>query len=193
VPVITGDEINHWCCEHLKDAAKTMKIDLGLEAYNFLFSKFRHQLWFWGADIQATLAVAAINYISERSKDIYGTSIDDELLDDIEINATILKIKVREYRGAISMTELGESENIRMVGTWMRYEYIDKIGGPLGEETIKIAHKHGMVPVKIDVFNHLVGLVLAAKRAERYLGHDLEKQLISMETALWATHRAKLN
>lgn len=79
VPLINGDEISHLCSSHLEDIRKSAMLDLGKECFNFVFSSFKHDLWFWGQDIQATLSVVMDDYFTARSRDIYDIGDDKDL------------------------------------------------------------------------------------------------------------------
>ena len=193
VPLINGDSLDHFCNIHLDDARKSIMADLGQDCFNFIFSSFKHDLWFWGTDIKVTLSVAIDDYFETKSRDIYGTSDDEGLAATIAEHSKILRIKAKEYDGAIEMSKQDKRENAKMVEMWVGREYVDAIGGPLGKETHKIMMSQRGILNCHETFHHLVCLVLSAKRAERYIGHEFEEQLIGMETALWQDHRQHIN
>jgi len=193
VRLINGDDLDHLCSFHLDNVRKSAMLDLGKDCFNFIFSSFKHDIWFWGNDIKTTLSIAMNDYFTARSRDIYGAGDDEVLNATIAEQAKILKIKAKEYEGAIEMSKLGDQENARMVTMWVGKEYIDDIGEPLGKSTSKIMRKyHGLLP-NHETFHHLVCIILSAKRAERYTGHEFAEQLIGMETALWQSHKAQIN
>ena len=193
VPLINGDNLSNWCSDHLVYVHKAASFDLGTDTFNFIFKDLKHDIWFWGIDIRATLSVALNAYFTERSRDIYDTMDDPALMGKINDRAEILKIKAREYEGAIEMAKLGTEENVKMVAQWIKKDYWKDLGAPLGPDTIKIVKKYIHVPIPHTVFNHLICMVLSAKRAEGYIGHRFEENLIGMETALWDSHKQHIN
>ena len=193
VPMIIGEDVAHWCSDHLEDARKAALADLGQGVFNFIFSSFKHDIWFWGSDIRTTLTVAVDDYFTVRSRDLCDLGDDKALSKQIDDYARILKIKAKEYEGAIEMFKLGNVENNKMIMMWVGKDYVDQIGGPLGNDTHTIMEKYKGTMLQHDIFHHLVCLVLSAKRAERYIGHEYEEHLIGMETALWENHRHQIN
>ena len=193
VPLINGDELTNWCSDHLAHVRKAASLDLGQEVFNFLFKSFKHDIWFWGSDIRAALSMALDVYFTARSEDIYDTMDDGILMGRIHDSAEILKIKAGAYEGAIEMALLGTKENADMVALWISKKYWENIGAPLGAETKRIANKYFNVPIPHEAFNHIVCMVLSAKRAEGYIGHRYERHLIGIETALWGNHRQHIN
>lgn len=192
VKLITGDELEHWCEEHLKYAQKLAVADLGKEIFNFIFSDFKYNLWFWGEDIKIALSDAIINYFTERSRDLYDIGDDTKLAQIIQDCAQILVIKAREYQGAIEMSKLGSVENIQMLSMYVTENYIKNISGPLGPETQKVALNKIKYVLENKILLHLICIILAAKRAERYVGHKYENILTAIEIAVWQSHMQHL-
>lgn len=192
VKLITGDELEHWCGEHMKDAEKRAIVELGKWTFDFIFGFYNHNIWFWGNDIKESLSEAIINYFTEMSRDLYDIGDDVAQAEKIRVCAEILKIKAKEYHGTIEMSSLSAVENVQMIQMYVTEEYIKSIAGPLGQETQDIALVKIKTAMDNEPFMHLVSFILAAKRAERYIGQPHEKILITNETAIWQSHRQYL-
>jgi len=186
--LITGDDLEFWCIDHLVDAQDIAKNQLGEETFNFIFSSLEHDIWFFGIDIQTALSCTIIDYFTELARGLYRTEMD-ELVHD---NAELVKIKSKEYAGTIEFSEQENKIIMDMLNVWINRNYVQNIGEPLGKDTYKIVDNYYNEPMSPETFRHLICMILAAKRAEGYANHEFAEHLIQMEKALWETHRQNI-
>ena len=184
--LITGDDIDLWCEEHLFDAAESMLRFIDEEILGIVFDSTEHEIWYWGADIQSGLSAVVRELFTTIARDL---NADTEI---IRVNADLVTIKAKEYRGAIEIIKDLRETLHDMPRRWLSKEYVGAISGPLGQKTFDIVNKYAYGYVKGQIARDLVCMILAAKRAEHYGAHKHSEQLIAIEEGLWITHRENL-
>lgn len=186
VRLITGDDIDLWCKEHLFDARDSMLRFISKETQDIVFDANEHELWYWGADIQSGLSTVVRDFLTELASDL---SADTEM---IRVNADLVTIKAKEYRGAIEVPKQLRTSLAGMPEYWLGAPYVAAIGEPFGKKTADIIDEYSRKYVDNQIVKDLVCIVLAAKRAEGYVSHKHAERLIAIEEALWTIHRENL-
>jgi len=190
--MVTGDELHHWCKHHMVDANDVAIEYLGLETANFIGNSDQHNIWFWAQDIQHNLSTAIIDFFTEMGRDLYRSRGIPDMRAVVDASADILRLKAKEYRGAIEFSKEQHVEVMKIMSVWLTKPYVHDIGGPLGEETKTIVSSHRDVALTPDIFHHLICMVLAAKRATSYANSEHAERLILWETTVWENHKQQL-
>lgn len=186
IRLITGDDIEFWCEDHLLDAGISMLRFINKETQNIIFGATEHEIWYWGLDIQSGLSDVICEFLTALACDL---NADTEL---IRINADLVTIKAKEYHGAIETPKHLRETLANMPKHWLSRSYVEAIGEPFGQKTFDIVNEYRHKLVNGRIARDLVCMVLAAKRAESYKSHKYSEQLIAIEETLWITHRENL-
>lgn len=186
IRLITGDDIDLWCKEHLFDARNSMLRFINKETQDIIFDATEHEVWYWGVDIQSGLSDTICDFMTEIARDLNADT------NVIRLNAALVTIKVKEYLGAIESPKYLRESLANMPKYWLSKSYVDAIGGALGQKTSDIVKEYSRKRVNDQIVRDLVCMVLAAKRAEGYGPHKHAERLVAIEEALWITHRENL-
>ena len=194
--MITGNDLQYWCDDHLAVMRKQALKYLGQPTYDIIFRESVTIDMFWVSDIRTALDRALGSFFSAIAHDLLGSNKDmPETHSDAILNANIVIVKAKEYEGVITLAEVDNQMLSKVVSRWAQAPYINDIGGPLGDDTRQIFYRLGK---SMHLFydrnmGHMICMALAAKRCQSYKHHEYSRELTQIERSIWELHNNQLN
>lgn len=186
VPMVTGKYLSLWCIDDLVHARTRSMDRMGDDTHLFIFSIKKHQEWFWEADIRDPLDTMLDVLFEDIAAHLHDA---DRSLPDLE---DVIRVKAKEYENAIAFTMHDPSKIHETITMWLQPEYINGIGGPLGEETQEIYKFLSFKALSPSTSNSFACMILSAKRAELYANHKYSTELTKIETTIWKSHKTRI-